>query len=144
MEPAQGMSMQSRLGAERPKRRPLVTLTPLIDVVFILLLFFMLASNLMDWRALQVATPAAGSSAPAPDGALRIELLADGGLRFDGQTMTITALEQRVAARLAEHPEQTLLIEPHGGVRLQAAIDVLERLAGIGARNVTLLQGREP
>ena len=144
MAMVQGMSMQSQLGAERPKRRPLVTLTPLIDVVFILLLFFMLASNLMDWRALQVATPAAGNAAPAPDGALRIELRADGGLQFDGETMTITALEQRVAARLARRPEQTLLIEPHGGVRLQAAIDVLERMASIGARNVTLLQGREP
>lgn len=144
MAMVQGMSIPSRLGAERPKRRPLVTLTPLIDVVFILLLFFMLASNLIDWRALQVATPATGKPAPAPEGALHIELRADGRLQFDGGTLTMTALEQRIAARLARRPDQTLLIEPHGGVRLQAAIDVLERLAGIGATNVTLLQGRGP
>ena len=34
-------------------RRSLVSLTPLIDVVFILLIFFMLASNFVDWQFIE-------------------------------------------------------------------------------------------
>jgi biopolymer transport protein ExbD len=44
-----------RLAAKQPPRRAVVSLTPLIDVVFILLVFFMLASSFVKWRAIHPA-----------------------------------------------------------------------------------------
>lgn len=144
MATAQGTCMQSPLSTERSKQRSLVTLTPLIDVVFILLVFFMLASNLMDWRAVQVATPSAGTTAPAPEGALRIQLRADGTLGIGDGVMTVEALGPGMASRLAKRPGQPVVIVPQAGVPLQVAIDVLEQLSVAGAKNVTLLRGKEP
>lgn len=123
---------------ERPARRTLITLTPLIDVVFILLVFFMLASNLTDWRSLQVTAPAAGSAATMPQDALRIELYANGSVRLGGEALDLNALAQRLTARLASDPAQALVIEVQDGAVVQGVIDVLERLARIGARNVSL------
>ncbi|OOC09384.1 ExbD/TolR family protein, partial [Thioalkalivibrio halophilus] len=45
---------QPTLDTGRPRRRNLISLTPLIDVVFILLVFFMLASSFLDWRAVEL------------------------------------------------------------------------------------------
>ncbi|MGK0476314.1 MAG: biopolymer transport protein ExbD, partial [Oleispira sp.] len=36
--------------SEKPKQRNLISLTPLIDVVFILLVFFMLTSSFVEWK----------------------------------------------------------------------------------------------
>ena len=42
-----------QFGQQRPTGR-LISLTPLIDVVFILLVFFMLASSFLDWRSIDL------------------------------------------------------------------------------------------
>lgn len=129
----------SPLGAER-RRRPLVSLTPLIDVVFILLVFFMLASSFLDWRAIDVSAGAGGTAAPSPRGALLVELRADGGLRLGGESLSADALSERIAARLARNPDQRVLVKPRPGVPLQNAIDLLERLTGAGVRDVSFIR----
>ena len=43
-------SQRPRLTAHPSKRKAVISLTPLIDVVFILLVFFMLSSSFLDWR----------------------------------------------------------------------------------------------
>ncbi|MEM6945656.1 MAG: biopolymer transporter ExbD, partial [Pseudomonadota bacterium] len=45
-------SLPPRL-ANRPRKRLRISITPLIDVVFILLVFFMLASSFLDWRSIR-------------------------------------------------------------------------------------------
>ena len=45
--------------AKPRRRRSPISLTPLIDVVFILLVFFMLASSFLDWRSITLAAPSA-------------------------------------------------------------------------------------
>ena len=49
------------------RRRSLVILTPLVDVVFILLVFFMLAANFSDQRVIDMLTPAAAKEATEAD-----------------------------------------------------------------------------
>ena len=51
--------------ATAPSRRRLISLTPLIDVVFILLIFFMLASSFLDWRAIGLDAPADATAGAA-------------------------------------------------------------------------------
>ena len=46
-----------RLANNARRRRPLISLTPLIDVVFILLVFFMLTSTFLDWRPIELNAP---------------------------------------------------------------------------------------
>jgi len=134
----------SPLGPEHSRRRPLVSLTPLIDVVFILLIFFMLASSFLDWRTLEVMTPAPGNPASSPDKALVVELLADGRWLLGGQTLDPQSLQQQIAKQIARHPELTIMVRPEEGVLLQTAIDVLDRLRAAGASKVSLVRGRTP
>ena len=134
----------SPLGPEHSRQRPLVSLTPLIDVVFILLIFFMLASSFLDWRSLEVMTPAPGNHTSSPDKALVVQLLADGRWLLAGQTLDPQSLQQQIARQIARHPEQTIMVRPEEGVPLQAAIDVLDRLRAAGASKVSLVRGRTP
>jgi len=113
------------------RRRALIGLTPLIDVVFILLIFFMLASRLGDWRGLPVVS-APGGGGGGMAGAVLLELRAD-GLRLSGAPLDAAAL----AARLP--PGRRVLLRAGDGVTMQALTALLDRLEALGVRDVTLL-----
>jgi len=124
--------------AAPPRRRALVSLTPLIDVVFILLVFFMLASSFLDWRSISMDAPA--QSRGARDEAattLVIDVRSD-GFRLDGRAATLDAILASVAEGLALDPEQRVLVRPAAGVFLQEAVVVLDRLAALGVTNMAL------
>ena len=126
-----------------PPRAQLISLTPLIDVVFILLIFFMLASSFLDWRAvdLKIATP---SSAPAGQvNSLVVRISSDGAIDLAGRRVTIDDMAGQVEERLSAQPDLRILIAPESGVALQSAVDVLQRLKQIGAANVSLI-GKRP
>ncbi len=123
----------------KARRRPLVSLTPLIDVVFILLIFFMLATNFLQWRAISLdAPPQLGSSVSAPTGAV-IGLRAD-GLWFEHAPLNIERLQTMLAERLAATPDLAVTVRVSPGVPFQDAVDVLDRMRAIGLTNLSLLR----
>lgn len=118
-----------------PARRPRIPLTSLVDVVFILLFFFMLASRSADWRGLSLdLSEPAGARAAAPpqqDHAPRILLQAGGALMLDGEAITLEELQQDLSGRGAGAPA---VVVPAPGVPVQALIDLLDALTPLGPR----------
>lgn len=131
----------SPLGADHAPMRARISLTPLIDVVFILLVFFMLASSFVDWRAFDLSVGGSGASA-APDEGMRlhIQVRADGSWRLNGEPIAQGDLQARVRERLSRDPEPSIQLEPQAGVPLQAAIDALDALTAAGAEHVSLVK----
>ncbi|MEQ8816268.1 MAG: biopolymer transporter ExbD [Thalassobaculum sp.] len=123
------------------RRHRLISLTPLIDVVFILLVFFMLASSFLDWRSIVLSAPSAGAASAAMEGTLLVEVRPR-GLRLSGRPLTLEALESRVRSRLADKPDQAIFVKPAAGVPLQRAVAVLDRLTAAGATRLSLIRDR--
>ncbi len=123
--------------AGKARRRARISITPLVDVVFILLIFFMLASSFLDWRMIELRAVARGQ-APGVEGALLVDLRADGA-RLAGALLADAELERQVRERLARKPEQAVLLRPARGVDMQRTVAVLDRLAIAGVRELGLL-----
>ncbi|MEM0942374.1 MAG: biopolymer transporter ExbD [Pseudomonadota bacterium] len=115
-------------------------MTPLIDVVFILLVFFMLASSFLDWRSIKLASAGQAAGGGGVEGALLVELTPQ-GVRLSGERLSETELATRLSARLAESPEQRLLLRPAPGVEMQGMVQLMDLLAAAGARDIALLPG---
>ena len=117
--------------ARRPPRRPRIALTSLVDVVFILLFFFMLASHFLDWRALPVdlapmrEAPAASLATPK----LVVLLMADDTLRVEGQRIERADLPARIDSAGGE-----AIVVPARGATVQQLVSLLDILAPTGAR----------
>lgn len=127
-----------RFDTTAPRRR-LISLTPLIDVVFILLVFFMLASSLVKWQVVELGAPAAQGGKSAVVGAWLVRVH-PGGLDLNAEPIAESDLADRVAGRLEDDPNQQILVMPSAGVDLQRLVDTLDRLRRVGATNLTLLQ----
>lgn len=123
----------------RGRRRPLISLTPLIDVVFILLVFFMLSSSFLDWRSIVLDAPSKAAAGTSVEGAMLVEIRRD-GLRLSGKALPLGEIARRVAARLEAKPDQRILVKPSSGVSLQEAVQVLDRLAAVGTTNLSLIR----
>ena len=129
--------------ANRPRRgRRLIGLTPLIDVVFILLVFFMLAAHLLEWRTIRLNATASAGLEAGLEGALMVEIRTD-SLRLSGEPVSPEGLARRLSTHLARTPDRRVLVSPGPDVTLQEAIAVLDRIVGIGAENLAFVRGAD-
>jgi biopolymer transport protein ExbD len=131
-----------RLANNTRRRRPLISLTPLIDVVFILLVFFMLTSTFLDWRPIELNAPGPTAARTLDNDSLLVEIRTD-GLRLDGEAVTLAQLRRRIDSRLAHNPDQRVRLKPAAGVTLQRTVDVVELLTRAGAVNLALIRDHQ-
>ena len=83
----------------RPQRRPTLELgmTPLIDIVFLLLIFFMLTSRFVVQEGIQVDLPVTDRSHTLPaEKTHRITVRSEGALVMDGRVMTVREMESHL------------------------------------------------
>ncbi|SHH15722.1 outer membrane transport energization protein ExbD [Hydrocarboniphaga daqingensis] len=112
--------------ARKPRRRNTIVLTSLVDVLFVLLFFFMLVTTFADWRSWSMNLGGVGDDADS--GAAIVEVQADGGLRLDGRASDAAQVEQRL-----RQPGARAVLVAGSGVSLQALIDMLDRFKPTGA-----------
>lgn len=126
-------------------KRRLISLTPLIDVVLILLVFYMLAAAAPRWESIQLQPPVQGRAETAGPPALIVRLrAADNGLTLEGEEISLDAAVRRIADALEADPARPLVLQPAPGVTLQRAVTVLERLSALPVPSVSLMRGEPP
>ncbi|MFX0543692.1 ExbD/TolR family protein [Roseovarius sp. S4756] len=120
----------------RPARRP--SLTPMIDVVFLLLVFFMLASRFGVDSALPLNTAGQDAGAAWSGSPRLIDILPE-GLRLNGQPIGAAALLPAIGD-LTAAPSDTIILRAQEDAQLQRVVDVMERLAQAGFTALVLVE----
>jgi biopolymer transport protein ExbD len=119
------------------RRRAGFSLTPLIDVVFQLLIFFMLTTSFMHEQMLTVSTPEASEGGlPQDANVVEIWLMADGSTRVAEKPVTAGALNDAVKTALGGRTDLTVSIFAEKGSRTQAFVSAVEAARLAGAKNV--------
>ncbi|MDO8840168.1 MAG: biopolymer transporter ExbD [Parvibaculum sp.] len=122
---------------EPARRRNMASLTPLIDVVFLLLIFFMLTTSFLKTQSLSVVTPAPNASElPTDARVVEIWLMGDGTLRVDGTPVERANLTEAVKAGIGGRKDMTVTILAESGSRTQAFVSAIEAARQAGARDV--------
>ena len=132
------MRLTDRL--EQPRAR--VELLPLIDVIFLLLVFFifmMLSMTLQ--RGVEVNLPTADNAAIERAQTLQITIDRDGQLFLDGQPQTAVSLLPAII-RLQQRQSRPILIQGDAEADLGIAIELLGRLNAAGFHRVAFAAER--
>lgn len=124
--------------ARRNRNTALITLTPLVDVMLILLVFFMVTSTYLDLDMMPMVQSEAESSGSAtgPGSTLLIRITADGTARLRGQPLSVP----RLAAALQAAPDARVLILPSGGANVQGLVSAIETATKAGAVNLRVVR----
>lgn len=118
-----------------PARKPAsIGLTPLIDVVFILLVFFMLATRFIDLARQPLSVAVAGEERPLDDSVMLIRVLSDSSIELNGKQMSLEQARQQ----LRDAPAQPVYVDSAAEASLQAVLRVTDMLQQVGQREVHL------
>ncbi|MDK3074699.1 biopolymer transporter ExbD [Sedimentitalea sp. JM2-8] len=119
-----------------PRRSRKPSLTPMIDVVFLLLVFFMLASRFGHDAALSLA--AAGGGAPY-EGPPRLVVVTETGLQLNGQPLTAEDLPGRLAPLMRDR-DDLVVLRADADTSLQRLIGVAQSLRRSGITNLAVVE----
>ena len=134
------------LTLKRPRpARALISLVAMIDVLLILLVFFMVTSTYLDLNMIPAVSQNNDMNAPetttqdtAPPILIRIG--ADGAPVIRGQMIALADLDTLLRDRLALSPTLPVMILPTGVARTQALVSVMDIATGAGVRNVRVIR----
>lgn len=120
----------------RPSRRRRMSLTPMIDVVFLLLVFFMLAARFGVEGTVELSVGGAGQSYEGPP--RLVEVVPD-GLRLNGVPIDNSAINAALG-ELASGPDDLIVLRAREGASVQRLIDVVEALKAGGFQSLALVE----
>jgi biopolymer transport protein ExbD len=119
------------LRIKRPDDEPAdVNMTPMIDMVFNLLIFFLVATRFADIeRDVRVHPPMSRSARPitATPQELVVNVTREGRFMVAGRLRSIDEIDGLLAAAVKENPRQSVVIRGDRDAILQHAVDILDR-----------------
>lgn len=110
------MGGASGMRLNRPEhRRRYISLTPLVDVVFLLLVFFMMASTFLKFGTIEIEAAGSGPEARLDVAAMvLVHVDADGAFRVDGATVSEAGLDAALGERLARGKREAVVVVKRG------------------------------
>ena len=120
-----------------------INMTPLIDIMLVLLIIFMVTSTVALESALNVDLPKTTNETQAkPPETLIISLAKDGQLAVHGKLVTIETLEQTVGAKLKELKTDAVVFEGDAKSELGRAVEIMDIAKSAGAKNFSIAAER--
>jgi len=123
--------------SEKAKTSPIVSLTPLIDVVFILLIFFMLVSQFMQLQKQNVPLSATEEVSVTDTNSLSIGIIKNetsNAISYRVNSMQMSW--SQIDVYLQENKVAEVLLMPEANISLQTFITVKESLSNLGIKKI--------
>lgn len=125
--------------ARPPRRGAPETIVALIDVVFFLLVFFLLVGRMDATAPFEVTPPVALTGADLPGGGATVAIAADGALALDGAAFDHAPLMRVIADRLAREPDLRVRINAHAVAPLSGVLPLAAEIESLGASDIVLV-----
>jgi len=127
-----------KLQRERPEPE-LINITPLIDVVFILLVFFMLAGSIEPKDAFPVDPTVSDSDMRGDIRDFVVLVDEDGQVAIDEQRIAREDLTDRIRSELTSKPDALIQLKPDSHADAVEVIAIMEDIREAGAEYIVLL-----
>lgn len=115
-----------------------INVTPLVDIILVVLIIFMATAPLISRRALKVDVPKAAHHEKAATEAVQIVFSAKREISFIGKTVTAAELSARLAAAVAGSPDLHVTMTADKSLDYGAVVELLDLVRGAGVRKIGL------
>ena len=115
-----------------------IDLTPMLDIVFIMLIFFIVTTSFVREAGLEVHRPQASQAKAQKSSSIMLAIGAQGQIFLDRKQVDVERVQATLARLLAEQPEASLVIQadervPHGKV-----VRVMDEAKAAGIANIAV------
>lgn len=118
-----------------------IDLTPMLDVVFIMLIFFIVTAVFVKEPGIEVNRPTATTAITPEAAAIFIAITPAGEIWIDGGPVDPTAVRAEIERLHSENPEGSVVIQADNEARNELLIAVMDAAKQAGVTNVTIAAG---
>lgn len=128
---------------KRKKDESNIDLTPMLDVVFILLIFFVVTASFVKESTLNAQGQDPNNNPPPPSADqpqnVLIQIDARDQIFFNQERVDVSAVRARVASQRAENPSASVVIQPNNGSTANTLVRVMNSSREAGATNISII-----
>jgi biopolymer transport protein ExbD len=115
-----------------------INVTPLVDIVLVLLIIFMVTANFIVRETLEVDLPRAAHGGETLQGLVNVVVDKDGRIFFDGAEVTEADLLRRVAESVAKDPQARAVISADQALNYGRVMHLIDEIKGQGITKFAL------
>jgi biopolymer transport protein ExbD len=115
-----------------------INVTPLVDIVLVLLIIFMVTANFIVRETLEVDLPRAAHGGETLQGIVNVVLDKDGRIFFDGAEVSEADLLRRVGESLAKDPQARAVISADQALNYGRVMHLIDAIKGQGIAKFAL------
>jgi biopolymer transport protein ExbD len=128
------MRRQRRASVEEEE----VNLTPMLDVVFIMLIFFIVTASFVKESGLEINRPNAATAVKKERGNILVAISPSGQIWIDKRQVDIRALRSNIERLHAENPQGSVVIQADKESKTDTLIQVMDAARQAGVFNVSI------
>lgn len=122
-----------------------INITPMLDIVFIMLIFFIVTTSFVKEKGLEVSRP---SNSPPKEivkkkGPIVVRIDANGNISMKGRMLERRAVEANLEREKAEKPDSPLIIAAHPDADTEALVIILDAAEAVGVASVSVATTRK-
>ena len=122
---------------EQSRRRVSLDISPLLDVVFLLLIFFLVTTTFMPDASMELELPESTTATQSEVVPTMVTVGEDGGVQIDGDSVSIQELERTVASLLPEEREK-ITVRADARVDYGVIVRIIDALRNAGVDALSL------
>ena len=129
----------------RPKKRYAVQMpiTPLIDIVFMLLIYFLLTTNFMVDEGIKIKLPQARAAAPQTEETITVFVDSQGRAFLGEEEISLDKLFDRLKEKIGARQDELVVVRADRAVMLNKAVKVMDIAKAAGAGRLCLATEKE-
>lgn len=120
-----------------------VDMAPLIDMVFILLIFFVVTTNFNRQTGVDVSKPKAQTATSKGQKTMMVGVTREGTVHVYGRQVSLERLQMLVQQEVAKRPEMSIVIVADHDASIGKAVQVMDQCALAGAEKVSIAADKE-
>lgn len=118
------------------KRMRQLPLIPMVDVVFMLIVFFMLTTSFMKVESMELLLPSSSSKTAESKNLVRIHIEGDGRMIYGQRTVNEEELRQTLETVFNTEPNMRIMILTASGVSMQRLVSVMDTVYLAGGKSL--------
>ncbi|MBF0197239.1 MAG: biopolymer transporter ExbD [Planctomycetes bacterium] len=128
------MSLRTKRRAQNAE----INIAPLLDMVFILLIFFMVTTHFTKDLGLEIDKPSASSAKSLMNESIALAISEDGDLYFNGRRISLFALDASIRRALVHNPSASVMIVADKRSVTESLIEVYDTCKLAGADKIAV------
>ncbi|MES0874518.1 ExbD/TolR family protein [Sinimarinibacterium thermocellulolyticum] len=115
-----------------------IDLTPMLDVIFIMLIFFIVTTTFVREAGIEINRPSAETAVKQEQSNILVAISAEGEVWIDGQRVDIRELRGLIRKLKSENPEAAVIVQADRDARAGLLVQAMDQARLAGVRDVAV------